>query len=104
MAYERDTRVSQNFPEAIPKGSVNNRMEWWRAMNKKVEGRGKGEAVWIAPILEGEVQIWNYRQRSRSKHLLGMCSHIYWSSSSLRTLLFTGLLEYILENDSAVIL
>ena len=29
MANERDTKVSQNFPKTISKGSVNDRMEWW---------------------------------------------------------------------------
>ena len=42
MASERDTKVSQNFPEAIPKGSVNDRVERRGVVNKERGEGGRG--------------------------------------------------------------
>ena len=45
MASERDGKVSQNFLKAIPKGSVNNRVERRGFVNKKGGRRGKGSGL-----------------------------------------------------------
>ena len=45
MASERDAKVCQNFPKAIPKGSVDNRIERWGLVNKKGGRRGKGSGL-----------------------------------------------------------
>ena len=45
MASERDAKVSQNFPKAIPKSSVYNWVERRGFVNKERGRRGKGSGL-----------------------------------------------------------